>query len=35
LKVLQSLLKENNPQKYLKKIVIFYREAAKLCESAD
>ena len=26
---------ENNPQKYLKNIVLIYRELGKLCESAD
>lgn len=30
-----ELSKETNPQKYLKKIVIIYRELSKKCTSAD
>lgn len=32
---LRSLMGEKNPQKYLKKIVVFYRDANKMCTCAD
>ena len=33
--VLEGLKGERHPQKYLKKVVIFYREASKHCSNVD
>ena len=33
--LLDALRGEKHPQKYLKKLVIFYREVSKECENAD